>query len=235
MVASLMTRDARGSDLGKSDEWETPARVFRACSRIWGPFLWDLAAATWNRQCERFYSMRDNALRQRWTGRCWLNPPYSRGNLLRWTAKALDSVAGIYQRPSAECVCMLVPSYTSERWFQDIVRQGPPKLGRLEELAELVIAGLGHGFRRTYRLGRSQWLTVDEIAIDGRLRFRHRLGKADSARHPSSIVCFSQRPATVDGEGREVEWIRSSSAARQGLRRLAVPALPGGGPLLLKG
>jgi hypothetical protein len=235
MAASLMTRDQRGLDLGKSDEWETPARVFRACSRIWGPFLWDLAAALWNRQCERFYSERDNALTKVWRGRCWLNSPYSRGNLLRWSQKALDSVVA----GTAECVCMLVPSYTSERWFQDVVRKQPgaqaPGYGPvLQEVGELMIAGLGHGFRRVYRLSSSRWLCVDEIAIDGRLRFRHRFGKQDSARHPSSVVCFSQEPAAIDGHGREVEWIRTGSASGRELRRLAVPALPGGGPLLLR-
>jgi hypothetical protein len=170
---------------------------------VWGPFTLDLAAAAWNAQCERFYSKAQDGLRQRWRGRCWLNPPYSRGQLLKWTQKARASVL----RGSAELVCLLVPSYTSERWFQDVVRLAPPDCWLVEGLE---VPGLGAGFRRV-----GPRLTIDEVAIDGRLRFSHRTGKADSARHASCIVVFSQTPQFVDLD--ELRWLdRHSSQRRAG-------------------
>lgn len=60
----------------KSDEWLTPPGIVEAL----GPF--DLDPATpevqpWPTAAAR-YTVQDNALLQRWFGRVWLNPPYSK-------------------------------------------------------------------------------------------------------------------------------------------------------------
>ena len=76
---------------GGSDEWLTPPHIIAAL----GPFdldpcspgprrPWDTAA--------KHYSAEDNGLRQEWSGRVWLNPPYS--DAARWVARLADHGTG---------------------------------------------------------------------------------------------------------------------------------------------
>lgn len=181
MTAALVIDGHRLSRTGlaNSDEWRTPDRLFNACSDHYGPFTLDAAAARWNARCERFYTKRDSALARRWSGRVWCNPPYSRGNLMKWAGYARYQVWG-----QCELVCTLVPAYTSERWWQQHVL-GP---GRGRARAERVVRdGIGSGFRAKY-----SDLVIEVVFVDGRLRFRHRTGVQDSARHPSAVVVFSR-------------------------------------------
>jgi hypothetical protein len=105
-----------GSRLSTSDEYRTPDWLFRARDARFR-FELDVAAARWNAQCSRFFTKADNALVQLWPGRCWLNPPYSRGHLLAFIGEAREQV----RQGPAELVDCLVPSATSERWFQEQV------------------------------------------------------------------------------------------------------------------
>lgn len=83
-----MTRDSKGmsghhSATGQTDDWLTPRFILDAL----GPF--DLDPATpefmpWVTAARR-YTMADDGLAQPWTGRVWLNAPYS--NLADWLAK----------------------------------------------------------------------------------------------------------------------------------------------------
>lgn len=76
---------------GGSDEWLTPRYITDAL----GPFdidpcspgdrrPWDTAAT--------HYSIEDDGLRQEWSGRVWLNPPYSSAS--RWIARLADHGVG---------------------------------------------------------------------------------------------------------------------------------------------
>lgn len=169
------------SALSNSDEWMTPRAVFNACSAHYGPFDLDAAAAPWNAQCEKFLTKKQNAFRQEWRGRVWLNCPYSRGNLIKWTALARIKV----ETRAVQLVCMLVPAYTSELWWHRNVMA--PGRGR-SSLLRVDRGGIGTGWRATYAD-----LVVEVVFVAGRLRFRHETGVADSARHPSTVVVFSRR------------------------------------------
>jgi hypothetical protein len=60
------------------------------------------------------YTKRDDGLRQPWFGNVFWNPPYSRGNLLLWTQKALWE----YECGHTDESFGLVPNDTSASWWQ---------------------------------------------------------------------------------------------------------------------
>lgn len=177
---SSLERFSHRKGLGSSDEWRTPDRLFNACSDHYGPFELDAFAAKWNARCAEYFTKRDNALKQQWRVPTWWNPPYSRGNLLKCVEYARAQVA----ERDCPVACGLVPAYTSERWWQMHVMR--PQL--FEPRVELVYRrGIGRGFRARWRT-----LIIEVVFVDGRLRFRHKTGVQDSARHPSAVVVFSR-------------------------------------------
>lgn len=69
--------------------WETPLALFQ---RLQAEFKFnvDLAAVAATAKCARFYSPEQDAFGEDWKGVCWLNPPYSRGEWVRWMDRALE-------------------------------------------------------------------------------------------------------------------------------------------------
>lgn len=89
-----------------SDEWYTPAHVLRSVG-----LTFDLDPASpkgglpWV-PATRHYSIEDDGLRRDWTGRVWLNPPYS--EVATWTRKLAYHGHGV----------ALVFARTDTEWFQ---------------------------------------------------------------------------------------------------------------------
>lgn len=160
----------------ESDEWSTPKALFDAL-RARHDFTLDAAAAAWNAKCAAYLDQRANALRRPWRGRVWLNPPYGRGQLARWMAKARQEVLA----RRAELVGCLVPAYTCESWWQDNVEAPAGRLlradHRLDELGATTVL---------------EWeeLTVEWTRLRGRVRFREQNGKTGSAPFSSAFVLF---------------------------------------------
>jgi len=97
----------------KSDEWETPAELFAELDRQFH-FTTDVAALPDNAKCARFFTPGQDGLKQRWTGVCWMNPPYGYA-LRRWLKKAHESA-----QAGATVVCLL-PARTDCAWWHDYV------------------------------------------------------------------------------------------------------------------
>ena len=96
-------------------DWATPTDFFRILDSEFS-FAFDVCANNLNAKCPRFFTEADDALRQRWKGRCWMNPPYGRG-IGKWVAKAhAEAIAG------ALVVC-LIPSRTDTKWWHEHVMQ----------------------------------------------------------------------------------------------------------------
>lgn len=97
------------------DSWRTPPEVFELAKRlIASPFLLDAAADGDNSLCESFMQIADDGAAHdtEWLDGGWTfcNPPYSSGNLPRWTLKAVhEAIAG---RQSV----LLLP-FQGEAWF----------------------------------------------------------------------------------------------------------------------
>ncbi|MCC7230613.1 MAG: hypothetical protein IT203_09495 [Fimbriimonadaceae bacterium] len=98
-----------------SFEWSTPQDLFDELHREFA-FDLDVCATVENAKCERFYSRRDDGLKQPWFGTCWCNPPYGR-DIGRWVEKSLQA-----SRDGAVVVCLL-PSRTDTRWWHECVSQ----------------------------------------------------------------------------------------------------------------
>lgn len=108
-----------------TDEWETPQDLFDLLDAEF-KFDLDVCALDSSAKCERYFTPQTNGLAQRWTGRCWMNPPY--GDVIRdWVAKAYDEAGA-----GATVVC-LVPARVDTGWWWDYCRRGEVRFlrGRL--------------------------------------------------------------------------------------------------------
>lgn len=178
------------SKLSQSDEWRTPNWLVEQLARAFGPFELDVAAAPWNHQAPRFFTREQDALKRRWFGRCWMNPPYSRGNLGEFVPYAREQVVS----GRAELVAGVVPHSTADKWWGHVVR---PE-GRVLK-AETRWARLPWPFQ-DWRVMRSAGLTVHVIPVMKRVAFLCKVsgrsqvvGWRSNARGSHVAICF-ERP-----------------------------------------
>jgi len=100
-----------------SDNWSTPQDFFDEWNTRLGPFTTDVCASADNAKCPVYYDLATDGLKQVWTGKCWMNPPYGR-TIGHWMKKAyMSSLAG------ASVVC-LVPARTDTKWWHDYAMRG---------------------------------------------------------------------------------------------------------------
>lgn len=97
------------------DDRGTTAEFFAQMTARFGPFDLDVAAAPHNAKCDRYYTIEDNGLEQRWNARqIWCNPPYS--NIAEWVGKAWYVWRTSWQ---IERIVMLLPANRTEQgWWQ---------------------------------------------------------------------------------------------------------------------
>jgi phage N-6-adenine-methyltransferase len=106
-----------------TDDRGTPRYLFDPLHEEHG-FTLDVAAATHNAKCARWFDLAADGLAQPWTGEVvWCNPPYS--NLAAWVLKALYEVAHGCRK-----VVMLLPANrTEQRWWQEHVEPIRDRVG----------------------------------------------------------------------------------------------------------
>lgn len=100
----------------KTDEWSTPQDFFDKIAERF-PFTLDVCATAANTKCSRFWSKETGSLHRKWTGVCWMNPPYGR-TIGSWVKKAYYASQG-----GATVVCLL-PARTDTRWWHDYAMKG---------------------------------------------------------------------------------------------------------------
>jgi phage N-6-adenine-methyltransferase len=81
-------------------------------------FTLDACATQQNAKCVRYFTKADDGLKQEWTGRVFMNPPYGR-EIGKWVRKAYEE-----SRKNAESVVCLLPSRTDTSWWHD--EKDPP-------------------------------------------------------------------------------------------------------------
>lgn len=97
-----------------NDERRTPKKLFTMLDNIFH-FDIDLAASMKNHLVSYFYDKHDDALSLRWDGSTgWCNPPYSRGQLLKWVEHA--------HAAQGATIVMLLPGDSSTRAGQYVLR-----------------------------------------------------------------------------------------------------------------
>lgn len=108
----------KGLFTSNTPEWETPQDLFDELNKEFN-FYMDVCATKKNAKCERFIGQEEDGLIQKWSGNCWMNPPYGR-EIGLWIKKASEES----QRPGRLVVCLL-PARTDTRWFHDYIYNKP--------------------------------------------------------------------------------------------------------------
>lgn len=99
----------------KTDLWATPQDLFDELNKEFN-FDLDPCATHDNAKCSRYYTKQDDGLKQIWTGRVFMNPPYGR-EIQKWVKKAYESV----KNGESELVVCLLPARTDTRWFHNFI------------------------------------------------------------------------------------------------------------------
>lgn len=102
------------------NEWYTPPDLIERARRTMGGIDLDPASsevAQRNVQAKRFYSLADDGLSKKWTGRVWMNPPYSKELCVKFSDKLLGHV----QKGHVKQACVLVNNATETAWMQRLL------------------------------------------------------------------------------------------------------------------
>ncbi len=102
-------------------EWYSPAEYVEAARRVLGAFDLDPASCeTANRvvKAASIYTAHDNGLQHPWSGRVWLNPPYSSRLVKAFVARLVSE----YEAGTVTAAVMLTNNATETRWFQQAAR-----------------------------------------------------------------------------------------------------------------
>ena len=102
----------------ESDEFGTPQWLFDALDSVYH-FDLDVCANAQNAKCRRYFTVEDDALLQKWTGNCWMNPPYNR-SIGNWVRYAKESA----ERRDCNVVVCLIPASTDVAWWHDYAIYG---------------------------------------------------------------------------------------------------------------
>ena len=114
--------DNRMSNFFKSDgaafssnkeDWETPQALYDKLNAIYH-FTLDAAASSLNAKCDNYFTIKENGLKQTWSGRVFCNPPYNR-KLREWVKKAVE------EANNCEVIVMLIPARTDTTYFHDYI------------------------------------------------------------------------------------------------------------------
>lgn len=119
----------------KSTDYYTPEGYIEAARTVLGGIDLDPASdefpQTWIR-ARRYYTPKDDGLTKPWSGRVWMNPPYSKGPKNRsnqdiWTERLIDS----YQYGGdVTAAIFLVKAALGYKWFERLFGQWPVCLTR---------------------------------------------------------------------------------------------------------
>jgi site-specific DNA-methyltransferase (adenine-specific) len=99
----------------KDEVWATPQDFFDKLNEEFH-FTLDPCALPENAKCKKYYTPKDDGLRQNWGGeKVFCNPPYGKG-VYHWIKKAYEE-----SRKENTTVVMLLPARTDTKWFHEFI------------------------------------------------------------------------------------------------------------------
>jgi phage N-6-adenine-methyltransferase len=110
-----MSRDSTinaGMFTSDADDWTTPDDFYAALDAEFH-FTLDPCCYPQTAKCDRYFTKEDDGLRQEWTGRVFMNPPYGRV-IGHWVRKAYEAA-----QATAEVVVVLIPARTCSKYWHD--------------------------------------------------------------------------------------------------------------------
>lgn len=105
------------------DERFTPKKYVESARFVLGKIDLDPASshlANKRVKAANIFTKGDSGLDKKWFGNVFCNPPYSRGNLLQWSAKARFE----FEQQNTTSELLLVPNGTDTEWFK-VLNQFP--------------------------------------------------------------------------------------------------------------
>jgi len=109
-------------NLTGNTEWRTPEKYINSVGNVLGGIDIDPASndeAQALVQAGIYHTIKDNGLDHRWNGRCFMNPPYSRELIPKFTNKFLSELKCGHITESI----VLVNASTDTRWFHQLQEQ----------------------------------------------------------------------------------------------------------------
>lgn len=117
-VSDVMNRrDVHVEKNSGFNEWYTPMTIIEAARRTMGEIDLDPASSTVANEvikASRFFTVKDDGLKQDWSGRVWLNPPYLHPTIERFVERLMEHV----EAHALEAAIMLANNATETQWFQ---------------------------------------------------------------------------------------------------------------------
>jgi phage N-6-adenine-methyltransferase len=111
----------RGTQGTGENEWHTPDEYLELARKVLGEIDLDPAthaAAQKRVRAKKFFTEKDDGLRQEWHGRVWLNPPYAQPLIAEFVNKMIDE----YTLKHVSAAIMLTHNYTDTEWFQSAAK-----------------------------------------------------------------------------------------------------------------
>ena len=97
-----------------SVEYETPDQLFKQLNDK-HQFDLDVCATKENAKCEKYFTINENGLKQKWHGVCFMNPPYDR-HIKFWIEKAYYEMNVRKVKTVA-----LIPARTDTKYWHDYI------------------------------------------------------------------------------------------------------------------
>ncbi len=103
----------------QSDEWETPQEFYDTLNDEFH-FTLDPCANELNHKCDKYFTIKDDGLKQNWGGQTvFCNPPYGR-KIYEWVKKASEE-----SKKENTIVVLLIPSRTDTKYFHEFLYNKP--------------------------------------------------------------------------------------------------------------
>jgi phage N-6-adenine-methyltransferase len=116
-ISKLSSSRNRGRWQGRGSDWATPLELFNKLDNEFH-FTLDVCASDWNAKCDKYFTGKEDGLKQDWGDNiCWMNPPYGKA-LNDWMKKAYKE-----SMKKAIVVC-LVPASTDLQWWHQYAMKG---------------------------------------------------------------------------------------------------------------
>jgi len=103
------------------EDWYTPEYIIEKARRTMGSIDLDPASSAIANtivKATTFYTKQDDGLSKQWKGNVWMNPPFTRGIIDKFTAK----LAHHYAHGDVPQACALTNNGTETYWFQNLAR-----------------------------------------------------------------------------------------------------------------
>ena len=98
-----------------SDDWETPPELFEPLNKLY-KFTLDPCCTSKTAKCTLYYIPKEDGIKQTWTGRIFVNPPFS--NIPLWLEKISKEM---FKMDHPEVIVALLPAWTDRDWFHDLI------------------------------------------------------------------------------------------------------------------